>query len=203
MENELNHLSWIVPSITTLIGAIIGVVFSDRIKGISYSLKIGKQKFKNSDGNSVNYGIINNQYGIEESKTNSELMVKVHYRLFELTDEIIKLVTDAFRPVKFNPLKSNADYLNDVVDTFNNYVVYFDSKEMLFPIDMVEIVKEIRIILNACIVQQGSIEYFKNCEIPVSNYSNEITKMNEMYEEMIKIELPKFRQKLIDLLRKK
>jgi hypothetical protein len=198
----MNNLNWIVPSIATLLAATLTIVFSKKIKERVKSFRLGNINLKKSQNNNIQ--IITNQNDNEsKGDYNSEQTVIAHHRIFELTDGLMKLATDAFRPVKFNDPKSFADYLNEIIDKYNEYVLYFDSKEILFDSDVVKVVHEIRGIVLKCIQHQKTIENFKSMKMPWEYITPEIEALNEIYDNQVEKELPKLRERLKEIIKNK
>jgi len=198
----MNNLFWIVPSFATLFAATLTIVFSKRIKERVKSFRFGNINLKKSQNNNIQ--IITNQYD-NESKGDykSEQTVIALHRIFELTDGLLKLATDAFRPVKFDDPKSFADYLNEVIDKYNEYVFYFDSKEILFDSDIVKVVHDIRGIVLICIQHQKTIENFKSMKMPWEYITPEIEALNAIYYNQVEKELPKLRERLKEIIKNK
>jgi hypothetical protein len=154
---------------------------------------------------SDNSEIIINMNNANELKGNfkAEQKLIAHHRIFELTDGLIKLATDAFRPIKINDPKSFADYLNETIDRYKEFVDYFDSNEILFEDDVVSIVHSIRDIIFKCIIHQRKIENFKAIEMPWKYITSEIKAINEIYYNQIEKELPEQRERLKEIIRNK
>ncbi len=198
----VNNLNWIVPSIVTLLAAILAIIFSKQIKERVKSFKSGNINLRKSHNNTIQ--IINNQYDTElKGDYKSKQTIRAHHKIFELTDGFIKLATEAFRPVKFNDPKSFADYLNEIIDKYNEYILYFDSKEILFDSDIVKVVHDIRGIVLKCIQHQKTIENFKSMEMPWEYITPEIEAINEIYHNQVEKELPKLRETLKEIIKNK
>lgn len=114
---------------------------------------------------------------------------------------MIKLATDAFKPVKYNDPKSFADYLDEVIDRYNEYILYFDSKEILFDEETVKLIRTIRDIVFQCIKHQKTIEDFKMMKMPWEYITPEIEALSELFYNQVEIELPKHREKLKEMIR--
>ena len=198
----MNNMNWIVPSIATLIAAVLTIAFSKQIKEIVKSWRLGNIKIKESNNNSIQ--IITNQFDNEsKSDYKKEQTIIAYHRIFELTDGLIRLSTDAFRPLKYNDSKSFADYLNETIDRFNEYVVYFESKEILFEDNVVNIVLSIREIILKCIKHQKKIEDFKAMKMPWAYITPEIEALQKIYYNQIEKELPELRERLKEIIKNK
>ncbi len=203
MKNYIiDNLNWIVPSIVPLLAAILTIAFSKRIKAKVKTCLLGKINLKKSHNNRIK--IITNQYGTElKNDYKTEQTIIAHHQIFELTDGLIKLVTDAFRPVKYNDPKSFADYLNEVIDKYNEYIVYFDSKEILFDEETVKLIHEIRDIFFQCIKHQKTIEDYKVMKMPWEYITPEIDALDEIFHNQVENELPIHREKLKEIIKNK
>lgn len=197
----MDNVNWIVPSLATMIATILTITFSKQIKERVKSWRQGNINLKKSNNNNIQ--IINNQFDNElKGNFKAEQTLIAHHRIFELTDGLIKLATDAFKPIKNGP-KSFADYLNETIDRYNEYVVYFDSKEILFDNNVVSIVHTIRDIILKCIIHQKKIENFKAMKMPWEYITPEIDAINEIYYNQIEKELPEHRERLKEIIRNK
>ncbi len=202
----MNNMYWIVPSIATIIAAILTMAFSKQIKEKVKLWRLGNIKLKKSNNNNNNNSIqiITNQFDNElKSDYKKEQTIIAYHRIFELTDALIRLSTDAFRPIKYHSSKSFADYLNETIDKFNEYVVYFDSKEILFEDNVVKIVHSIREIILKCIKHQKTIEDFKAMKMPWEYITPEIEALHDIYYNQIENELPELRKSIKEIVKNK
>jgi len=182
MKNYIiDNLNWIVPSIVPLLAAILTIAFSKRIKAKVKTCLLGKINLKKSHNNRIK--IITNQYGTElKNDYKTEQTIIAHHQIFELTDGLIKLVTDAFRPVKYNDPKSFADYLDE---------------------ETVKLIHEIRDIFFQCIKHQKTIEDYKVMKMPWEYITPEIDALDEIFHNQVENELPIHREKLKEIIKNK
>ena len=195
-----NNLFWLVPSVATIIAALLTVLFSKKLREKINKLKSSNIRLKKSYNNHIQ--IINNQGDISlKGNYTAEQTVIAYYKLFELTDGLIKLATDAFRPVRIGNPKTYSEYLNEVIDKYNGYIVYFDSKEFLFEDRIVLIINEIREIIHDCISHQKTIENYKSMNMTWDYIIPEIDALNKVYFEKIEKRLPILRGEFKTILK--
>lgn len=189
----------IIAGIFTIMAALVPIILSKRKKEKLNSKRNNELNLDSSNGNLIQ--VFNGDINKTKDEYTNQERIKANFSLFELTDGLIKIVTIAFRPLKLGPPKNNIEYLNDVIDKYNEYIIFFDSKEFLFRDEVVEVVKSIKEIIDKAIILQRSIEFNKSQNMPWEIIIPDIDAITELYHNRIQIELPKHRETLKNIIK--
>ncbi len=199
MQYLIDNKEWIFSGIgATFFALIVTFLIAKRNKGFQKSNSIRGNDISLEKSHLNNIQFINNQINNDKKEIDllSQETISALRELYRLVDLTLKSVEIGLAPLKFNPPKSNVDYLNDSIAQFNQFSDYFDSNEILLDSSTITLTVKIKDLVLACLKQQQIIENFKAMNMPGDIFIPEVEKLTEMYNLHIIGDLPKLKEEL-------
>lgn len=135
--------------------------------------------------NSNTNNVVINQPDISNNHKNTLLQMNklnAYEELFSRCDRIIKEAEIALSPIKWNPPKTNFEYIKELENDYITFLNYFESKEILFDNQTAKIITTILRLIRNCMKHQILIESYKNMNMKTESYADEIEKQIETYQ---------------------
>ena len=124
MQYLIDNKEWIFSGIgATIFALIVTFLITKRNENSNKTNSIKGNDIKLDKSHSNNIQLINNQINYDKNEINSlsQETINALRELYRLVDLTLKSVEIGLAPVKFNPPKSNVDYLNDSIIVFNQF----------------------------------------------------------------------------------
>lgn len=199
MQYLIDNKEWIFSGIgATILALVVNYLITKRNENTKKINSIKVNDITQDKSHLNNIQLINNQVNYDKNEINSlsQETVKALRELYRLVDLTLKSVEIGLAPVKFNPPKSNVDYLNDSITIFYQFSEYFDSNEILFDSITIILTKKIKDSVLACLKQQRIVEDFKSMNMPSDKFVPEVDKIHEMYDLHVIKDLPRLKEEL-------
>lgn len=202
MESILNFIKnnyeWLFSGAGLAIILLIIKLFRKRKITNSYSINSPAVKFNKNDADKIQY--IHNQTNYNESNkskgvdnTEAKESLKEIYRFI---DKAIKSTSIALFP-QFGG-QSDKDYLKIAKEDMTTLLDYYDKNDFFYPTEINDLIKTINEFLISCLKKKQLVEELKVMGISENVYYKEYDLLNELYDKLVKSEIPNLKKTLSD-----
>jgi len=198
MNYIVENKEWIFSGIGVFFLTILfTLIYNKRKEKSSHTVKL-----KKSNSNTIQ--LINTQTNFEnQGKTETSKEIKDALKeMYRRLDTSIKSIETGLSPIKVNPPKTNAEYLKEAIDNYKSLVEFHDTNDIFFDKEINDTIHKIRDLIFKCLRQQDSIEFCHNMNFRDQLLIREIDKMDEIYETLIKKEIPQLKRELAGMINK-